>query len=84
MESMLQRNNTTNLVDNRELDKEELGYKRVEIPSDVCPHACSPKTLSTKKQDTGDKQMKLYSINLHWVNQIEVRVQLEAQQIITK
>lgn len=34
-------------------------------PFDVCPQACSPESLPTEKQNTGDKKMELYRIKLH-------------------
>lgn len=44
-------------------------------PFDVCPQACSPESLPTEKQDTGDKKMELYRIKLHQRKEIHKKEQ---------
>lgn len=42
-----------------------ISMRTKKAPFHVCTQACSPNSLPTQKQYTGDKKRKLYSIKLH-------------------
>jgi hypothetical protein len=55
------------LEGNQKKQKHKKCSKKIYLgaPFDVCPQACSPESLLTEKQNTGDKKMELYRIKLH-------------------